>query len=238
MVVLLSLLPALSFADPLKDDALRGFSLSYARSAPAVSAREALRTLKLSDAELHRALVRLAQDYEEIGRFRDAAWLYRDLVNEAPGAPEAALFQARLLGLTAIEGRRAAVAEQAMALKRTFAAVTPSDEARNLTERQLSALIVAWHRERPDFDVENANRATDTLYSTYLELFPTGDKAYQLRFFRAEFAYGQLHDYQLAAELYTQVLMEDVGREKPGRFMELAAYDAILAWDELAKSGG
>ncbi|MFT3842899.1 MAG: hypothetical protein QM723_38280 [Myxococcaceae bacterium] len=235
-------MPTLAFAqslgDPLKDDALRGFLLSYARAAPPQTAREALLGLKLNAGQLHRSLVRLAQDYNDVGRFKAAAWLYRDLLNEAPRSAEAPLFQARLLGLTAIEGRRAAVVEQTLALKKTFTEVAPSAEARDLTERQLSALVVAWHRERPDVDVENANRATDTLYSTYLELFPTGDKSYQLRFFRAEFAFGQLHDYRLAAELYTQVLMEDVGREKPGRFMELAAYDAILAWDELAKSGG
>jgi hypothetical protein len=261
-VVLLSLLPALAFAVPpdrpgaslLHEDAVRGYILSYARARPATTAKEdfteLLKGVFVLDgpSPVRKALTQLAAAYEDIGRFRDAALLYRQLSDDAPLAPDSMVFEANLLRLTANEGNRPHTVEQALRFQKRFRVemaflgdgpqprevATARDEA----ERELSALVVAWHRERPDFDVERATRATDTLYSIYLELFPTGEKSYQLRFFRAELAYGQLHDYRLAAELYTQVFDEDIAAAKPGRFMELAAYNAILAWDELAKSGG
>ena len=251
IAVLLSLLSLSARAeDPLVADARRGFILSWARARGTDGARPALAELCRGDAKLLRkSLAQLADAYDDIGRFRDAATVWRDLVNEAPRAPDSAMFQARILWVVTLEGNRQRTVEQAVAMAQTLhdaeQQTGPDDPtlagAMELAERELSLLAVTWHRERPDFDVEAANRATDAIYQTYLRLFPTGDKSYQLRFFRAELAFNELRDYRLAAQLYTDVFNEDIARKnadpgaKPGKFMELAAYDAILALDELAK---
>ena len=79
-------------------------------------------------------------------------------------------------------------------------------------------------------------------------LFPDNPKAYDLRFFWAELLNDNLNKYDTAADEYTKVLLAGrharrEGREgtklkpaKPGKWMINAAYNAILAWDEVVKS--
>lgn len=124
-------------------------------------------------------------------------------------------------------------------------------EARELSERTISNLAVNWHNEaRKTRDDETYGFANE-VYGDYLTLYPDNKKAYDLRFFWAELLNDNLAKYDRAAEEYTKVLMMDVaamekggevgedGKKKPvkpGKYMVNAAYNAILAYDQVLKS--
>lgn len=125
------------------------------------------------------------------------------------------------------------------------------EEAAELSERTISNLAVNWHNEaRKTRDDETYGFANE-VYGDYLTLYPDNKKSYDLRFFWAELLNDNLAKYERAAEEYTKVLMMDVaaiekGGEagpdgqkkpvKPGKFMVNAAYNAILAYDQVLKS--
>ncbi len=125
------------------------------------------------------------------------------------------------------------------------------DEARDLSERTLSNLAVTWHNEgKKTRDEETFGYAND-IYSDYLTLFPENPKAYDLRFFWAELLNDNLNQYQKAADNYTVVLLQDAKKVegekdpknpnakpkpgKPGKFMVNAAFNAILAYEQVVK---
>jgi cellulose synthase operon protein C len=106
-------------------------------------------------------------------------------------------------------------------------------------ERVLSNLAVNLHNLAKRTKArEHAVLASD-IYGDYLALFADDGKAYDLRFFRAELLNDNLDDHRRAAPEYTAVLEQDVRRraegQQPGRWMEHAAYNAVLAYKEVAK---
>jgi cellulose synthase operon protein C len=125
-------------------------------------------------------------------------------------------------------------------------------EAGDLSERTVSNLAVNWHNEaRKTRDDETYGFANE-VYGDYLTLYPDNKKAYDLRFFWAELLNDNLAKYDRAAEEYTKVLMMDVaalekggevgpdGKKKPvkpGKYFVNSAYNAILAYDQVLKSG-
>lgn len=226
---------------PLSEAARQAWLLAYSRGGDVTWARERIKEIAIPGTER-----RLAADlYSDLGRDRDATVLWRSLIHEQPRDVHAALYQARIVEAALRIGSRARTSAEVTELVRTFSRVerprlSPDEReviatARELAERELSALAVAWHREKPDVEVDDANRATDLMYEAYLTLFPTGEKAYALRYYWAEFLYDQLNAYERAAEQYTQVLLADVAAPTPGKFMEKAAFNAVLAREQVVR---
>jgi len=123
-------------------------------------------------------------------------------------------------------------------------------DAKKQSEVILSNLAVNWHNEGRKTRDDDTFAATDEVYGDYLALFPDSPKAYDLRFFWAELLHDNLRRYDKAAEQYTLVVKQDARRidgekddkggykvrpEKPGKWLPLAAYDSVYAWDEVVK---
>lgn len=197
--------------------------------------------------------------YYEDGKDKEAAVGYNMLIVERPTSPEAPGFQSKIVDCVLRAGNKSMTVQQVRRLVKIMNDVKDAvkdekdrkaiDEARELSERILSNLAVNWHNEAKKTRDDETFKFADMVYADYLTLFPENPKAYDLRFFWAELLNDNLNNYPKAAEEYTKVLMQDVKRieggeksedgkkkaGKPGKFMVNAAYNAILAYDEVVK---
>ncbi len=239
-------------------EARNDFVRSYARSGGSpTDAKVEFAKLASQNDDRYLMMKQLANLYYEDGKDREAALAYNILIKERPLSPEAPGFQGKIVDCVLRAGNKKMTVEQVRRLVKVMDDVVKGgqikdekdkkalDEARELSERTISNLAVNWHNEgRKTRDDETFQYANE-VYSDYLTLFPDGAKAYDLRFFWAELLNDNLQRYDKAAEEYTKVLMMDVSRlekagadkkkVKPGKYMVQAAYNAVLAYDEVVK---
>ncbi len=208
--------------------------------------------------ELRTMMKQLSGLYYEDGKDKEAAVGYNMLIVERPTSPEAPGFQSKIVDCVLRAGNKSMTVQQVRRLVKIMNDVKDAvkdekdrkaiEEARELSERILSNLAVNWHNEAKKTRDDETFKFADMVYADYLTLFPENPKAYDLRFFWAELLNDNLNNYPKAAEEYTKVLMQDVKRiegekgedgkkkpGKPGKFMVNAAYNAILAYDEVVK---
>jgi tetratricopeptide (TPR) repeat protein len=193
----------------------------------------------------------LAGLYYEDGKDKEAVLSYRRLIQLQPLSPEAPMFQARIVDAVLRVGKKQITLEQVRTLVRIIqevkkAGVIKSDadkkamaEAEDLSERTMSNLAVNWHNEAKKTRDEQTFVLANEVYADYLEIFPESKKSYDLRFFWAELLNDSLLKFDKAADQYNRVVAIDAKRmeakTKPGKWLTVAAYDAVLAWDEVAK---
>ena len=226
---------------------------AYARSQRnATDARLDFARIAKQDDEQWKMHKQLANLYYEDGKDREAALTFNGLIQRRPRSPEAPGFQGKIVDCVLRAGNKKMTVDQVRRLVKIYDDVVKSgaikdekdkkalDEARELSERTISNLAVNWHNEGKKTRDEETFQFANEVYSDYLTLFPDNKKAYDLRFFWAELLNDNLQRYDKAAEQYTIVLMQDVGKtekkEKPGKWMTNAAYNAVLAWDEVVKA--
>ena len=206
----------------------------------------------------------LANLYYDDGKDREAALMYDMLIKEKPLSPEAPGFQGKIVDCVLRAGNKRMTVNQVRRLVKIMqdversGVIDPKNEkdvkalakAKDLAERTMSNLAVNWHNEaRKSRDEETFGFANE-VYADYLALFPDNAKAYDLRFFWAELLNDNLQKYELAAEQYKLVTLMDVKRIEgvknadgtwkvkpgaPGKWLTNAAYDAVLAYDEVVK---
>ena len=181
------------------------------------------------------------------------------LIKEKPLSPEAPGFQGRIVDIVLRMGNKERTVTQVRRLVKIMKEVEGSgvikeekdkkalEEAKELAERTLSNLAVTWHNEAKKTREEATFGYADMIYSDYLTLFPESSKAYDLRFFWAELLNDNLQKYDKAAANYTLVVLQDVKQleakddkgnpkpGKPGKWLNNAAYNAVLAYDEVVK---
>lgn len=204
----------------------------------------------------------LAGLYFDNGKDKEATIVYRTLINERPCHAETPFFQGRIVDALIRVGNKRLTVEQVRQLvkliqevEKTCPPKTDADkksyaDAKIAAERYLSNLAVNWHNEAKKTRDENTFYLTNEVYGDYLSVFPDAAKSYDLRFFYAELLNDNLQKYDRAAEEYSRVLLVDIlkvdppkgsdGRPqrpaaKAGRWMQNAAYNAILAYDEVVK---
>jgi tetratricopeptide (TPR) repeat protein len=204
----------------------------------------------------------LANLYFEDGKDREASTVYKLMINERPLSPEAPFFQGRIVDCVVRVGNKKIIVAQVRELVRVLTEVEKGggpksaddkkalQDARELAERIMSNLAVNWHNEAKKTRDDAVFFLAAEVYQDYLEVFAGSPKAYDLRFFFAELLNDNLGRYDRAAEEYSRVLLEDIKKveppkdpktaaqaapQKPGRWMVDAAYNAILAYDEVAK---
>lgn len=206
-------------------------------------------------------LKQLANLYYGDGKDREAAITYNGLIKEKPLSPEAPGFQGRIVDCILRMGNKERTVVQVRRLVKIMKEVEGSGvikedkdkkllaEAKELSERTLSNLAVTWHNEGKKTRNEETFRYADAVYSDYLTLFPENPKAYDLRFFWAELLNDNLQNFDKAAANYTLVVLQDAkvleakddkGKPKPGKpgkWLQNAAYNAVLAYDEVVKVG-
>ncbi len=201
--------------------------------------------------DLRTMMKQLASLFYEDGKDREAALAYNMLITERPLSPEAPGFQSRVVDCVMRAGNKQMTVQQVRRLVKIMDDVLKGnpkledkdkrslDEARELAERTISRLAVDWHNEGRKTRDEQTFEFANAVYADYLTLFPQSPKAYDLRFFWAELLNDNLNKYEKAAAEYSAVFNVDIERvgkkEKPGKYMNNAAYNAILAWSEVVK---
>ncbi len=190
----------------------------------------------------------------EQGRDPEAQLIARQLLAIHGDEPAAALDQTRLLVLATRGGKRKDLLGEAKALVDTFQRVkkdqpaaggTSADvasnesfeEASRLAEETLRNLAVQIHNEAKKTELDESYAAAKAIYADYLQLFPDAPDAYDLRFFDGELLYG-LGEKPAAAALYEAVVRQDLAamkrNEKPGKWLQKAAWSAVLSRSEAA----
>lgn len=235
----------------LAREARADYVRAYERSQRgALEARADFGKLSDKDDDIFAMLKSLANLYYGNGKDREAALTYNTLIKLRPLSPEAPGFQGKIVDCVLRAGNKKMTVDQVRRLVKIQQEVLPHiksdkdkkalDEANELSERTLSNLAVNWHNEAKKTRDEDTFAFANEVYGDYLTLFPDNKKAYDLRFFWAELLNDNLQRYEKSAEQYTLVLAEDIKRiekkEKPGKWMVNAAYNAILAYDEVAKA--
>ncbi|HVE82177.1 MAG TPA: tetratricopeptide repeat protein [Myxococcales bacterium] len=196
-------------------------------------------------------VVQLANLYYGEGKDKEAAITFNMLIKERPLSPEAPGFQAKIVDCILRAGNKKMTVQQVRKLVEVIDAVDKAkvvktekdqqalDDAKALSERTLSNLAVNWHNEAKKTRDDEVFALANDVYNDYLTLFPENPKAYDMRFFWAELLFDNLQKFDKAAQEYTRVVEQDVkkidAKQKPGVRMVNAAYNSILAWDEVVK---
>ena len=231
----------------LAREARRDYVLVYARIGAPVSARAEFRE-KFGARPGQKMLEQYGKLLFDQGRDPEAQLIHRQLLEIHGSTPGAALDQTRLLMIAARGGKRKDLLREAQALVETFQRVKKAagaepegrealEEAEQHAEETLRTLAVQLHNEAKKTRLEDTYAATKALYADYLTLFPNAPDAYDLRFFDAELLYG-LDERPRAASLYEEVVRQDLAAQKagkkPGRWLQRAAWGAVVARAEVA----
>ncbi|MET0401170.1 MAG: tetratricopeptide repeat protein [Cystobacter sp.] len=246
-------------ANSLVREARQDYVRAYAREGEVMLAREDFSKVATNPEDRFTMMKGLANLYYADGKDREAAITYNTLIKEKPLSPEAPGFQGRIVDIVLRMGNKDRTVTQVRRLVKIMKEVESSgvikddkdkkalSEAKDLAERTLSNLAVTWHNEAKKTREEATFGYADMIYSDYLTLFPDSPKAYDLRFFWAELLNDNLQKYDKAAANYTLVTLQDVklleakdeqGNPKPGKpgkWLNNAAYNAVLAYDEMVK---
>ncbi len=214
-------------------------------------ARDRFAKLAKTDEDKRTMLKQLAGLYYEDGKDKEAAVAYNMLITERPTSPEAPGFQSRIVDCVMRAANKQVTVQQVRRLVKIMDDVLKAnpkleekdkrslDDARELAERTISRLAVDWHNEGKKTRDEQTFEYANAVYADYLTLFPDNAKAYDLRFFWAELLNDNLSQFDKAAAEYTRVFNIDIARiekkEKTGRWLNNASYNAILAWTEVVK---
>jgi len=231
----------------LAREARRDYVLVYARVGAPEKAREEFRE-KFGPQPGQKMLEQYGKLLFDQGRDPEAQLVHRQLLEIHGTRPGAALDQTRLLMIAARGGKRKDLLREAQALVETFQRVKKAsandaddgealEEAGQHAEETLRNLSVQLHNEAKKTHLDDTYAATKALYADYLALFPEAPDAYELRFFDAELLYG-LGDKAQAASLYEAVVRQDLAsmkaHGKPGRWLQRAAWAAVVARAEVA----
>src|SRR5216684_6092957 len=233
-------------------EARNDFVRAYARYGSPQEAKTEFAKVASKHDDQFLMLKQLANLYYEDGKDREAALTYNTLIRERPLSPEAPGFQGKIVDCVLRAGNKKMTVEQVRRLVKMMQEAEKNNvakddkdkkaitEARELSERTLSNLAVNWHNEAKKTRDEETFGFANEIYSDYLTLFAENPKAYDLRFFWAELLNDNLQKYERAAEEYTRVVMQDAKRleagQKTGKWLVNAAYNAVLANDEMVKA--
>jgi tetratricopeptide (TPR) repeat protein len=196
----------------------------------------------------------LAQLYFDEGKDRDAILVYHGLIVADPTAPEAPLFQSRIVTSAGRMGKKEVAVQQATRFVEMLREVEKrgGDEkaraafvdARKEAENTLRTLAVQYHAEFKKTREDLVASLAAELYRLHLDLFPDSKQAYEMRFFHAELLYA-LEKFQAAGEEYGRVAAIDAKRmkepgeggkpQKPGKYLVDALESAVQSFDVVAK---
>jgi tetratricopeptide (TPR) repeat protein len=233
---------------------------TYAREGDVAAAKDDFSKVATKPEDRFTMMKQLADLYYNDGKDREAAITFNQLIKEKPLSPEAPGFQAKIVDCVLRMGKKDRTVAQVRKLVKITKDVEASGvikddkdkkllaEANELAERTLSNLAVTWHNEARKTRDEETFKFADAIYGDYLTLFPDNPKAYDMRFFWAELLNDNLNNYEKAATNYTLVVLQDAklleakddkGNPKPGKpgkWLTNAAYNAVLAYDEVVKA--
>jgi TolA-binding protein len=233
---------------------------TYARDGDVMQAKDDFSKVATKPEDRFTMMKQLANLYYGDGKDREAAITFNQLIKEKPLSPESPGFQAKIVDCVLRMGNKERTVAQVRRLVKITKEVEASgvikedkdkkllEEANELAERTLSNLAVTWHNEGKKTRDEETFRYADSIYGDYLTLFPDNPKAYDMRFFWAELLNDNLNNYEKSSVNYTLVVLQDAKAleakdekgnpkpGKPGKWLTNAAYNAVLAYDEVVKA--
>jgi len=196
----------------------------------------------------------LASLYFDEGKDRDAILVYHGLIVADAAAPDAPLFQSRIVTCAGRMGKKDLAVQQAGNFVEMLQAAEKrgGDDAsqrslvaaRKDAENTLRTLAVQYHAEYKKTREDAVAAHAAELYRLHLGLFPDARQSYEMRFFHAELLYA-LEKFAEAGEEYGRVAQLDVARmkqpgpdgkpQKPGKYLVDALESAVQSFDVVAK---
>ncbi|HEY6907958.1 MAG TPA: tetratricopeptide repeat protein [Myxococcales bacterium] len=226
----------------LAREARRDYVLAYARIGKPEAARDEFARVFGAGPGL-KMLEQYGKLLFDTGRDPEAQLVHRQLLALHGDNPAAALDQTRLLMLAQRGGKRRDLLVEAQRLVDTFRRVRKDDkddsldEANRRGEETLRNLAVQIHNEARKTHLDETWAAARALYGDYLALFPDAPDAYDLRYFYGELLYSRGFKAE-AAEQYEEVVKHDLAARTPGRWLQKAAWSAVLSRNEAMLHGG
>jgi tetratricopeptide (TPR) repeat protein len=201
---------------------------------------------KLGKKELIRAMLkRLASTYFEQGKFEMSIQTYRRLIAEDPQGTDAPEYQNDIVQSYQKMGRKKETLGEIDRLLKSYgqnsawARTNSADQdalkdAQNYIEKNLRTVAINYHNEAKKLGTGKTARETYALaekaYSVYLQEFPDGKHAYQMRYAFGELLY-KLKKFDESYEQYMAVVKIDAN----GQHSKFCAESAIFAAEEMTK---
>jgi len=228
----------------LKSEALADLTLTYSHVEAVDTAYDYLKAE--GGAEKARKLTgKLAGYYMDQGKFDSAIQTFRLLINMYPDDPDCPDFQSSIVAAYFKLNKRDEIRVEVKRLVELYRPGTPwwkkneknkrtVEKAREIAEERMRELVTDTHQVYTKLKkLEDAELARD-MYADYLKVFPDSEYAYRLRFFYAEILWD-LGDWDTAATQYDNVVEMDAKNKYKGDYTRQAAYNAILAYEKIAK---
>ncbi len=206
---------------------------------------------QLGKKDLIRAtLKRLAGMFSEQGKFERAIEMYRRLILDDPSETDNPGYQVDIINCYKKMGQREQVLEEINRLRSDYgtgsawAAANASKpdavkSAQETIEGELRKIAVEYHNTAREYektrhpDTAKVYELARTAYATYLDIFPTGEKVYDVRYAYGELLY-KLKDYAGAFDQYMAV----VDIDPKGKHSRFCAESAVFAAEEQVKLEG
>lgn len=196
-----------------------------------------------------RYTARLAELFQEQGKWDLQITTFRLLNNKYPMHPKAPSFQSSIVTAYSKINDKESVRREVERLVDLYRPGTPwyrEQEKKNdkatleyaydVTESNLRDLVTEYHRDaQKRQDVPTYQLARD-IYKKYLDVFNTTDSAYQMRFFYAEVLWS-LKEWKNAAEIYDAVARMAPPEGVKDNYKRTAAFNAILTWEKIVAEG-
>jgi cellulose synthase operon protein C len=190
-------------------------------------------------------LEQLGDLWLENGAFGKASATYQKLIKLDPDNLRNAIYQARIVDLTARSGDKKKTIAQTEELKRIYEkakvqlasgglkgeeltqAQEDVGEAGEMAESTVRRLAQFWNREAKKTRQDRVFEDTKAMYELYLALFPESEAAYEVRFQLGDVLY-KLEAFDQAANSYKAVVLLN----PKGQYVVDAATDNVLAVEE------
>jgi len=228
----------------LQEEALKDLVRFFA-DAGSMDEAEAYFT-KLGREELiQKMMKRLAGMYFEQGKFEESIRTYRRLIGQDPQSPDAPEYQNEIIQAYQKMGLKGETEQEIEKLRRNYGKTSAwakansanqdaIKDARGYLEKNLRSVAVNYHKEARKLGTggraveayEYAGRA----YAVYLDEFPDGKYAYQMRYEYGELLY-KLKRYDESYEQYMAVVKID----SKGKESVFCARSAVYAAGEMIK---
>jgi len=197
-----------------------------------------------SEPECLKLLEQLGSVWADQGKFDDAAYLFKQLIQLRPKNTRNPYYQGKIVDLVSRSGEKPRVIAECRALVDAYNRVldlvnrgeggeeakTDLEEARLLAESTVRRLAQLWNREAKKTRQPKTYEHALVLYEDYMKLFADAKYAYEMRFQLADLFY-KLERFDEAATAYQKTVEAD----PKGEFLVDAANDNILAVEEHLK---
>ena len=204
---------------------------------------------KLGKKDLIRAMLkRLASTYFEQGKFEECIQTYRRLIAEDPQSEDAPEYQNEIILAYQKIGRKKETVAEIQRMLETYgknsawARANSSNQeaikkAQDYIEKNLRTVAINYHNEAKKLGTGRAAKESYALaykaYTVYLQEFPEGKHAYDMRYAFGELLY-KIKKYDEAYEQYMKVVEID----PKGSHSKFCAESAIHAADQMVKRTG